>query len=107
MAGTLDPTPVRIEPLGVTIGCRAGETVMQAARRHGLKWPTICNGAAICGQCHMRVLAGAEALAPPDPREIRALGNVMPPFGGPGTRLACQVRPNGPCTVERAEVIRA
>jgi 2Fe-2S ferredoxin len=95
---------VRVEPLGRTIETRQGEPLMRAARRAGLRWPTICNGVALCGTCHCRVLAHSQPLAPPSAKELAGLVLVPPHMQGPTTRLACQFVPSGDVTVERVGV---
>ena len=96
----------RIEPLGETIRLRPGEPLMRAGQRLGLRWPTICNGQALCGQCWVRVLDGGERLAPPDPKERNALRAVPTHLQGPDVRLACQLIPTDAITIERAQVTR-
>lgn len=98
---------VRVEPLGVTIDTLPGEPLMRAARRSGLRWPTVCNGAALCGTCYCRVVAHSDPLAPPSAREQAALMAVPPHVQGPSVRLACQIVPRGNMTVERAGVMPA
>jgi ferredoxin len=79
---------------------------MRAALRSGLRWPTICNGAAICGFCHVRILSSECELPAVSVKESRGLQNVEPPDDGPGTRLACQLVLSGTCVVEREDVRR-
>jgi 2Fe-2S ferredoxin len=95
---------IHIEPIGTTIAVRATETVMQAARRAGLRWPTTCNGLAQCGVCHMKVLAASEAPAPPTPKEQAGLKLVPSHLQGPDVRLACQMKAKGEMTVRRPGV---
>jgi 2Fe-2S ferredoxin len=97
---------VRIEPLGETIRLRPGEPLMRGAQRQGLSWPTICHGQAFCGQCWVRVTDSAEPLPEPDAKERNALRAVPSHLQGPTVRLACQLKPTGTITVERAQVSR-
>ncbi len=97
---------VRIEPLGEVVFPRPGEPLMRAAQRAGLHWPTLCNGASLCGACHVRVVAASEPLAPPSARELQGLKLVPVYKQGPSVRLACQLVPKGEMTVERAGVAR-
>lgn len=55
----------------------------------GVAIPHACGGFASCGTCHLRVVAGAEALGPVGPEEAAALGKARG-GRGPGSRLACQ-----------------
>lgn len=99
-------TTARIEPLGETILLRAGETLMRAGQRAGLRWPTLCQGQGLCAQCWVKVTAGGAALGEPSTRELRALRIVPAPHQGPDTRLACQIAPDAPITVSRVQIVR-
>lgn len=96
---------VRVEPSGVEFTVEAGETVMAAAVRVGLRWPTICGGKGLCGACRMEVTAsdGPEAPLNRIEEEARAEGRLNR-FGTAPVRLACQLRPTGDLTVRKAGV---
>ena len=94
-----------LKPLGVTFAAYSGETVMHAAERAGLQWPTVCHGNAQCGTCYVEVLEGADKLQPPENREQRALRMSPPAVIGDGTmRLACQLRAYGDLKLHRRHV---
>lgn len=96
---------VSIEPLGATILARDGETLMSAANRAGLAWPTVCRGNAQCGVCHVQVLSGTACAEAAGPRERQALRNIPKAILGEGTvRLACQLCVRGDLQVRRAGV---
>ena len=84
---------IRIEPLGVTVPATPGQTVMEAARAAGYRWPTTCGGIGECATCAGDVLSGGESLSPrgrSEEREIvrqRGRGALATP-----TRLCCQAR---------------
>lgn len=84
---------IRIEPLGVTVPAAQGQTVMEAARAAGYRWPTTCGGVGECATCAGEVLSGAESLSPrgrSEEREIvrqRGRGALATPL-----RLCCQAR---------------
>ena len=93
---------VRVEPLGVVLTVHEGETLMQAARRQGYYWPTICNGEVRCSLCSLEVLEGVENLGQPDRDEqvvmelqmghrLRQLKDRL--------RLGCCVKPTGDAVV--------
>lgn len=66
------------------------ETVMAAALRNGLHWPSVCGGAASCGAC-VFVTATPERLSPIATAEAAVLGGrVGGPANGMTARLACQ-----------------
>lgn len=98
---------VRIEPLGVDLPVREGETVMGAAMRAGLRWPTVCHGLGECLVCRLEVLDGPSTDPPLTAQERDAFssGRLCPGEQGT-TRLACQLRPAGDMTVFKAGVRR-
>jgi ferredoxin len=58
----------------------------------GLPVASACGADGLCGRCGMRVLSGAEALAPEGESESRVKGaNRVDPI----ERLACRVAPSG------------
>lgn len=93
---------MRIDPVGVDLRCADGERLMHAALRAGLRWPSICGGAAECGVCYVRVLASAHNLPPIDGKENAALKLSARADSNDVVRLACQLRVTGPMTVFRA-----
>ena len=74
-----DEVPVRLEPLGMTVPVRRGqETLMHAARRAGLRWPTVCHGSGICSVCFVRVLETDEPLPTVSAGEAHTLRRLPP-----------------------------
>lgn len=49
---------IRLEPVGVVLGCTAGETVLEAAGRAGWTLPSSCRNGS-CRACLCRLSAGA------------------------------------------------
>ena len=93
----LRPVPrVTIEPLDVTLDCRDGESVFACARRNGVLIPTACAGKATCGLCRVKMVAGAEHVAPINRDEQKHLGNT---YFITKLRLSCQLIPTGDITV--------
>jgi 2Fe-2S ferredoxin len=86
---------VRVEPMGIDVEVRPGESLMRAAERLGLRWPTICHGHAECTVCCIVVDDAPDAFAPPTAPEIDGLklfaGRTF--YAGKEVRLACQARP--------------
>jgi 2Fe-2S ferredoxin len=96
---------VRVEPLGAEIEVRSGETVMDAAVRVGLKWPTLCHGEATCGVCAMEVVDGGQSLSQVRPEEQERLETLpMRRFCAGELRLACQVEAAGDAVVHKRGV---
>lgn len=85
---------IDVEPAGVSFDIEADETVMAAAIRNGLTWPTICGGQGMCKICVFQILRGPEHLSPVEPHEGAALRTIADslPNQGQGFRLACQTK---------------
>lgn len=87
---------VSFPPFGRTAEAKANETVLDAARRAAVPLGNSCGGVGICARCRVRVVEGAEALAPMTSIEIR----VTQQRGfAPEERLACQAVVQGDCAV--------
>jgi 2Fe-2S ferredoxin len=67
----------------------AGRTVLAAIHAAGHDWWHACGAKGRCTTCRVRVLVGADCLAPPTAPELRyhEAGRL-----GPDERLACQAR---------------
>ncbi len=106
-AAAPDPV-VHLEPLGVDIPVPRALSLMEAAEAAGWRWPTVCQGTAICTRCWIEVdPADADALSPMRPDEREALDRVRW-RGDPvtGERLACQVHVRRDVTVFKRYVTR-
>ena len=73
-----------------------GETILDAALRQGVPLASPCGGRAVCGDCIVAVVAGADAFPPPDADETAWRARKR--YAGTG-RLACRVRVTGDCTI--------
>ncbi len=88
--------PVDFVPAGRQVLCPEGTTLLEAARRSGLRIAAACDGRGTCGKC--RVQAGG-CLSAPTPVE----GALLSPAEiQDGYRLACQARLLGPAAVRLA-----
>ena len=97
--------PVRIEPLGITLHCEPGETLINSAWRHGYYWPTVCGGVGDCGACRCEILTGTENLGPETESEaIFFRSNSRISNLGKLVRLACCLTTVGPLTVSKRGV---
>jgi ferredoxin len=95
---------VRVEPAGLDLTVRGGETVFAAALRAGVKWPTICYGQTRCTACALRVVEGFQNVLPADPAEqviIRQMASRGGRASSRDTRLACRLTVTGDVTVEK------
>lgn len=73
-----------------------GASVLETLRENGIPHAAVCGGRARCTTCRVLVTRAGDDLAPPEPREARALARIN---ASPGTRLACQMRPTSDMTV--------
>jgi ferredoxin, 2Fe-2S len=91
-----DLITVRVEPAGVTIDVRPGETLMNAAERQGYRWPTLCHGQALCTACSIVLNEdNCDAFEAPEAIEQSGLALLTGRsfYKGKVVRLACQARP--------------
>ncbi|MGE3918932.1 MAG: 2Fe-2S iron-sulfur cluster-binding protein, partial [Hyphomicrobiaceae bacterium] len=97
-AGGDEPAPVRISYVeGPSTVATPGMTVLEASRQAGVPHASVCGGRARCATCQVRIVDGAAALPPPAQAEAAVLQATGAP---PDLRLACQLRPTAPITVE-------
>jgi ferredoxin, 2Fe-2S len=83
---------VRVEPSGIEFEVAAGESVAEAAWRHGYTWPTKCWGQAECMVCWARILDGELSAEAPSEEERLAMRSRLPTkLRSPFTRLACRL----------------
>jgi 2Fe-2S ferredoxin len=101
-----EPSRVRVLPSGIVMEAAAGESLLAAAQRQGLTWPTLCGGEASCRTCYVVVEAGAEHLPPPSDLEQRGIDDLARVVRAGEIRLACQAVPTGDLTVTRRGVRR-
>lgn len=87
---------VSFHPLGRTAESKANETVLDAARRAAVPLGNSCGGIGVCARCRIRIVEGADSLAPMTSIEVRV--TTQRGFN-PDERLACQAVVNGDCTV--------
>lgn len=73
----------------VVVQARAGTTLFDAGSLASAGIDTACVGKGTCGLCRIKVLRGAELLAPYTDEELRHLGNL---YHLTKVRLACRAR---------------
>ncbi len=83
---------------GTRVTGTPGMTLLEISRSNGIPHTALCGGRGRCTTCRIVIEDGGTNLPPPSPAEQHSLDAVG---AGPGTRLACQVRPGGPLTVHR------
>lgn len=88
---------VRIEPAGVRLEVRDGESVAEAAWRQDYVWPTQCWGQADCMTCWTKIIDGELSATPAEEFELDAKRFKMAEKfrSSPLIRLGCQLRCTG------------
>jgi uncharacterized 2Fe-2S/4Fe-4S cluster protein (DUF4445 family) len=86
---------VELQPIGRRAEVAPGETLLSAAQSVGVELQTVCGGVGTCGQCKVRLIAGALSAA--TALEMEKLG---PELLAAGFRLACQAIPESNVTLE-------
>ena len=79
-----------------TVRVPRGWSVLEASRSHHIAHVSMCGGRARCSTCRVQVVAGDGQCPPPTRDERRTLLRIHAPEG---TRLACQLRPQGDISV--------
>lgn len=79
-----------------TVSARPGPTLLEISRMNNIPHASICGGRGRCSTCRVKILEGAENLAPPSAAEWRTLKSIG---ATPDMRLACQIRPATELTV--------
>ncbi len=75
-------------PEGAVIEAETGETIIEAALRHGIEIEHACEMSCACTTCHVIVRVGFESLEPSDELEDDMLDKA---WGlEPDSRLSCQ-----------------
>jgi ferredoxin, 2Fe-2S len=98
---------MRVDPGGIEIEVRPGETLMQAAWRAGYHWPTLCFGVGTCTACQCEVTDGLHLISPRTDAEVQLLEDLnrrVRRANPRRIRLACQVTTTGDVTVRKPGV---
>ncbi len=72
-------------------------TVLEASRVAGMPHASVCGGRARCATCRIKIVEGMDELPSPERPETAVLAAVG---ATADQRLACQLRPTAPVTVE-------
>jgi len=88
---------VTVEPHGIELEVKDGQTAFRVANERGLKWPTRCGGARTCTLCTMIILDGAENLSRPDAEESFLVAPIARRSGlePARIRMACAAKVKG------------
>jgi adenylate cyclase len=88
---------IRISGRSDSVPASPVRSILVSLQQQGVPIQTLCGGRAQCGRCAIRVVAGAERLSVPGPREVERLQAMGAPDG---IRLACQTYPRGDVLIE-------
>ena len=79
--------------------CRAmpGTTLLEISKSNAIPHASVCGGNARCSTCRTKIIEGGESLPAPSVREAEVLKRVGV---DDDVRLACQIRPEKPLTVQ-------
>jgi 2Fe-2S ferredoxin len=99
---------VRVVPSGIEFEADGSESVLGAAWRNGIYWPTTCNGEGTCSVCVFTVVDGHDCLSPLEEVEEDGLSIVVATLpGDPSShRLACQASVTADVVVRKVGVRR-
>lgn len=96
---------VTVEPRGIVVEVNEGESIMAAAERSGLYWPTLCHGDGTCSICWVEVTGGGDNLSAMRDDERATLDLLSARLRATRTvRLACQARVGGDVAVRKPGV---
>lgn len=98
---------MRVEPAGIEIEVRPGETLIEAAWRAGYHWPTLCYGMGRCTACQCEVLDGLHLLSERTEAERTLLSDAkcrVRRINPRKARLACQMTVTGDVIVRKPGV---
>jgi len=95
---------VKVLPGGFRFPVEPHESLLRAAERAGLYWPTICKGHARCGRCYVVVESGHENVSAMGDQERSTLTKIRGAAAPDQERLACQTRVDGPVVFRRRGV---
>lgn len=97
---------MKVLPDELVIEAEDGQTIMDAAHKRGLYWPTTCGGEGICTTCVCTVEDGIANLEPMGRGERKTLAEERGPeiLESGKVRLACQARVHGDVTVTKRGV---
>ncbi len=76
---------------------RQGSTILEASRANNIPHPSLCGGRGRCSTCRVLVVEGGDHLPPRSAIETGMLERISAP---PHVRLACQLKPRQPLTVQ-------
>jgi adenylate cyclase len=88
--------PMLAHANGRVMAILPGATVLETLRANGVPHAAVCGGRARCTTCRVVVTKGLDRLPAPIGLEAKALARIG---ATPGTRLACQIRPNADIAV--------
>jgi 2Fe-2S ferredoxin len=93
---------VTVEPASLAFEAGTGETLLDAALKAGIRWPTVCKGVGSCKTCNFVIKSGDEHFSPMTALEKGELALIRRRYPGvpeDHVRLACQTTVSGDVVV--------
>ena len=78
----------------IEIGCKDGETLLEACQKHHIFVDNVCGGTGICGKCKVRMLTNPVPVSEKE-RQFFSEEELEA-----GWRLSCLAKPHGICQIE-------
>lgn len=91
---------VTVKPSNRQFTVEEGETVLDAAIRHGLTFPYGCRNG-VCGACRGKVVSGEISYPSGTPRAVNELANIV------GQSIFCKAVPSSDLVIEVHEIARS
>ena len=88
---------VDFDPPGLRVGVKSGTSLLEAARRAGIRLEASCGGQGDCGQCRVIVISGQVSVITEFERE-----NLTPAELQKNNRLACSAQALGSVKIQIA-----
>ncbi len=86
-------------PINKTVHAELGESILEVAINNDIPLQHACGGFCSCTTCHIQVRAGSEQLSKMEEMEHERIQETAEKVT-PLSRLGCQTRVNGDCSVE-------
>jgi len=86
-------------PINRTVNAEAGESILEIAINNDIPLQHACGGFCSCTTCHIHVKSGVEQLSLMEEMEHDRIQETAEKVT-PASRLGCQTKVNGDCTVE-------
>ena len=93
---------IKFVPQNLEFEIKAGESVLDVAKRENVFIKSVCGGVPSCSECRVKVVAGGHNVMPPGPKEKALIGSS---YFIDQSRLSCQLKCMGDIAVDLTEQI--